>query len=188
MSIWFFFVSGPPLVAELSDIEEEEIESVVRRPPCIVIFGQTLYAKAHVVNELFNKVILPLVEVNDRDVRWRMVRFKHGEQNNISLALPGSYELVDHLAAYNRPWQTIPNEDLEVESSLSQSPNNDLAKGLACLEVRLPLALLKECQVVVGPWNTWTVEEVYKESTDGVMPILVYAISKDILSDEVSLW
>ena len=180
----FLVVLVQSLIAELCEDEDEQIKSIVRKPPCLVVFGQTLYAKAFLVNEIFNKTILPQAE-GDEGKRWRMVRFRYGDHQNISLSLPGSYELVDNLQAYSGPWQTVPLEDLEVASS--DLEGSDCAKGNAVLEVRLPHHLLKESgQVVVSQWNVGTVDQVYNKSVKDVVPVVVYVISRDKLSDKVS--
>ena len=93
---------------------------------------------------------------------------------------------MDNLTAYSRPWQTVPNEDLEIHEDQEQTEDDHQVNGLAWLEVRQAHPLLKENgQVVVAPWNSDSVEKVYKQSTEGVTPILIYAISKDVLSDQV---
>ena len=113
-----FSTPGKNYRAELSRAEEEQIESVTKKYPCLLVLGQTCYAKAFIVNQIFNKHVLPVIEYDEDSssttVKWRMIRFKYGEKNNIGLGIPGtSFELLDSLVAYKQPWDTIPEEDLE---------------------------------------------------------------------------
>ncbi|XP_074645327.1 dual serine/threonine and tyrosine protein kinase-like isoform X6 [Tubulanus polymorphus] len=168
------------LSADLYPEEEEEIENIINQPQCIVVLGQTSNAKANIINDLFSQTILPLVEDHE-EVTWRMVRFKYGNQNNLSLSLPGSYELVDNLAAYNQSWRTVPIADLKI----SDDDTKDVAHGRATLEVTLNHPLLKDgTQVVMSPCRMdyeGTIEQVYQKCTEDVLPILIYAIGADQL-------
>ena len=114
----YFHLVGQNYHAELSPTEEEQIESVTKKYPCLLVLGQTCYAKAFIVNQIFNKHVLPVIDYDEDSsssaVKWRMIRFKYGEKNNIGLGIPGtSFELLDSLVAYKQPWDTIPEEDLE---------------------------------------------------------------------------
>ncbi|XP_064632295.1 dual serine/threonine and tyrosine protein kinase-like isoform X2 [Lineus longissimus] len=178
-------LDGVQLVsADVTQQEQEEIESITERPPCIVVLGQTVYAKAFIVNELFNQTLLPIIdrEQNTDKISWRMVRFKYGTKLNVSLCLPGSYELVDNLAAYRQKWRTLPRQDLE----LSDDERKDPAKGVAILEVTLNHPLLKDgAEVVMSAWNAdleGNVEQTLKKCSEDVLPILIYAIGNDKLS------
>ncbi|CAG0912537.1 unnamed protein product [Notodromas monacha] len=161
---------------ELADIGRQMSCSL-----CLVIMGQTPYAKASVVNELFGTPILPLVRDLDSHLAWRTVRFisGRGPRAQVSLALPNSYELVERLQAYERPWRTVPVADLLLKDDDFEDP----AKETAILEVQLrhPL-LMSGASVVVSPCNHLdSIESVFKKVTDGVLPILVYTISDERL-------
>lgn len=140
------------------------------------------------MNELFNQPLLPIIDrEQDTDkISWRMVRFKYGPKLNLSLCLPGSYELVDNLAAYSQKWRTIPRQDLE----LRDDERKDSAKGVAILEVTLNHPLLKDgAEVVMSAWNAdleGNVEQTLIKCTEDVLPILIYAIGNDRLSAKVS--
>ncbi len=107
----------------------------------MLILGQTCYAKAFIVNQIFNKNILPVIDYDDDSlsdsssiVKWRMVRFKYGDKNNIGLGIPGtSFELLESLVSGHQPWHTIPEEDLEVGYN---TDDEDHAKDVALLDVR----------------------------------------------------
>lgn len=42
-------------------------------------------------------------------------RFQYGRLQTVGLTLPDQYELVDNLVAYNRPWKTLPVDDIIVK-------------------------------------------------------------------------
>ena len=165
-------------------MEETAIGEVIHKHPGLIILGQSCYAKAFLTNEIFSQTILPPVSSSeDNTKRWRMVRFKYGDKASVSLTLPDSFELVDNLAAYNRPWRTIPMEDLVLRDDEIFDP----ARSSAVLEVQLNHPLLKEgAYITLSPTNhLGTVEQVYKKFTEDVLPIMLYAVAKDSLSEKV---
>lgn len=186
----YFCSSDPIVVADILKEENTELDSILSQPPCFVVIGQTCYAKACVVNELFGQTIIPPVDDQQFGKKWRMVRFRYGEQKAMGLSLPNSYELVDNLAAYSRPWKTIPSEDLEVYESDTAENGDDAAKKSAVLEVSLKHALLQNhTKVVMAPCNHANgVKEVMEECLEGVLPIVIYAIGFRKLQDKVGLY
>lgn len=167
--------------AQTSPEDLEQINASLDREPCIIVHGQNCYAKTCVVNELFGKKILPIVNT-DGQHSWRMVRFTYGQSNQISLALPDSYELVEHLQALEQPWRTVPRVDLE----LSDEARKDPARESAHLEIRLKHPLLKDnVDVVMTPHDPQcSFASVFASCLKCVLPIVVYAISEDCLSDK----
>ncbi|KAL5015303.1 hypothetical protein ScPMuIL_009573 [Solemya velum] len=166
--------------AELLQEEEAEIISTANKPPGIVVFGQNAYVKCRITNEIFGRKILPDLVVSDHDSSYRMVYFRHGDTLSISLALPDDYGLVDHLEAYNAPWNTVPQKDIEVQ----EDEKEDLARGTAVLEVSINHSLLHlGGQVIVSPSNHGgKLEEIIRKCTENVSPILVYAFQTETLS------
>ena len=156
---------------------------MTHKVPCLVVLGQTNYAKAFIVNEIFNRTLLPPIDYGDETVRWRTVSFRFGERTSVSLALPGSFELVDDLECFNKNWITIPQKDLELPIK-----EEDSAKDTAVLEVKLNHPLLKYGgQVAVSPCNWGTVRQVYMQCTEDVSPVTIYAISKNVFSEKVKI-
>ena len=43
-------------------------------------------------------------------------RFQFGRLQTVGLTLPDQYELVDNLVAYDRPWKTLPLDDIRINS------------------------------------------------------------------------
>ena len=41
-------------------------------------------------------------------------RFQFGRLQTVGLTLPDQYELVDNLVAYDRPWKTLPLDDIRI--------------------------------------------------------------------------
>lgn len=88
---------------------------------------------------LLGEKLLPTTKISsEENCKRRRIRFTHGTQTQISLALPGQYELVHMLAAHQGQWDTIPEEDLEIHGD-SEDPAHQIAE----LEVTLPYLLLK---------------------------------------------
>lgn len=86
----------------------------------------------------------------EESCKLRRLRFTYGTQTRVSLALPGQYELVHTLVAHQGTWDTIPEEDLEV-----QEDSEDAAHVLAELEVtmrhtllQVPISYLYNCTYV----------------------------------------
>ncbi|GAB6033476.1 hypothetical protein CHUAL_013361 [Chamberlinius hualienensis] len=173
-----------------------EITKSLNRVPCIVVHGQNPYGKACVVNELLGKHILPAGNSAQSDAscgssgsgtsesvgrNWRMVHFRHGINNQISLSLPDSYELVEHLQALEQPWRTVPKMDLELNNETDPAIEN------AVLEVQIKHPLLKEgMDVIVTPCsNSRSISSIITRlNSEGVLSIVIYAIAEDILTEE----
>nr|XP_034977422.1 dual serine/threonine and tyrosine protein kinase [Zootoca vivipara] len=176
---------GPSLQAgQLSSIafprrEEEYLQLTVSCHPCLLIFGQNCNAKCQLVNMLLGERLLPTSKVSsEENCKRRRIRFTHGRQTRISLALPGQYELVHNLAAHQGRWETIPEEDLEIHCD-----NEDLAHQIAELEVTLNHTLLQEVDIVVAPCRGFQSAEVtLGEFVNHFLPVITFAISEAELS------
>lgn len=81
--------------------------------------------------------------------------FTHGKQTRLSLALPGQYELVHHLAANCGRWETVPREDLEILDECE-----DPAHRQAELEITLHHPLLQVGHVL-APNVSFNNQDVY---------------------------
>lgn len=171
--------------AVLLQEEESEIAHTVERPPTIVVFGQTPYAKARIVNELFSKKVLPSLENEESDLRLRMVRFKLGDISTVSLALPDDYDLVDTLEADNGPWHTIPSRDLVISDNHNRV-EGDNARGMAHLEVTQNHPLLRYgTHIVVAPSvPQGLTEDLVKQCVNHVPSIIVYGFASDQLHEK----
>ncbi|XP_074833813.1 dual serine/threonine and tyrosine protein kinase [Carettochelys insculpta] len=159
--------------------EEEYLQLTVNWHPCLLILGQNCNAKCQLLNMLLGEKLLPTTKISSEDnCKRRRIRFTHGTQTRISLALPGQYELVHMLAAHQGQWDTIPEEDLEVHGD-SEDPAHQIAE----LEVTLPYLLLKEVDIVVAPCRGFQSAEVtLGEYVNHVLPVVTFAISEAKLS------
>ncbi|XP_053249268.1 dual serine/threonine and tyrosine protein kinase isoform X1 [Podarcis raffonei] len=159
--------------------EEEYLQLTVSCHPCLLIFGQNCNAKCQLVNMLLGERLLPTSKVSsEENCKRRRIRFTHGRQTRISLALPGQYELVHNLAAHQGRWETIPEEDLEIHCD-----NEDLAHQIAELEVTLNHTLLQEVDIVVAPCQGFQSAEVtLGEYVNHFLPVITFAISEAELS------
>lgn len=145
-SLCFFLLLHAPLPqpGQLSCIsfppeEEKYLQQTVDCLPCILILGQDCHVKRQLLNLLLGIQVLPTTKLGShKSCKLRRLRFTYGTQTRVSLALPGRYELVHTLAAHKGNWETIPEEDLEV-----QEDSEDAAHVLAELEVTMRHALLQ---------------------------------------------
>ncbi|KAG1946164.1 dual serine/threonine and tyrosine protein kinase [Pimephales promelas] len=169
--------------------DEDHLQKVVGCAPYILILGQDCSARYQLLNCMLGERLLPLGSdaggacgVEGGSCRRRKLCFTHGRQTRLSLALPGQYELVHQLAAHCGRWDTVPREDLEIQEC------EDPAQRLAELEITLHHALLQEAKIMVLPCrNVQPVEEALEDCRRGILPIILYAVSKATLSaDQLS--
>ena len=136
------------------------------------------------MNELVGEPILPIVDDGDANsVTWRMVRFKHGYYSTLSLVLPDSFELAAALDAYEGSWRSVPRADLELRGRDKTDP----ALTAAVAEVSLDHPLLKTgAEIICAPSNSKSsVEHVFKACVEDVLPILIFAVDRETLRQEV---
>nr|XP_053638316.1 dual serine/threonine and tyrosine protein kinase-like [Cherax quadricarinatus] len=179
----------------LSEVELSELRQVLDVPVSVVVGGQDAYSKVVVVTRLLAEQVLPIVPPTHQHHHhqhhqpWRPITLKYSQTRTVSLALPdhkssvaGGYELVHSLHAHSRPWGTVPRADVELDQRALQDP----VMGSSMLEVGLNHPLLKEgVQVVITPTGTQvSTIDFLKTLLPEVLPILVYAISRDELSDQ----
>uniref|UniRef100_A0A8C2W106 Dual serine/threonine and tyrosine protein kinase n=1 Tax=Chinchilla lanigera TaxID=34839 RepID=A0A8C2W106_CHILA len=160
--------------------EETYLQQIVDCLPCILILGQDCNVKCQLLNLLLGVQVLPTTRLGTEDsCKLRRLRFTYGTQTRVSLALPGQYELVHTLAAHQGNWETIPEEDLEV-----QGDSKDAAHVLAELEVTVQHALLKEVDIVVAPCQgIRPAVDVLGDLVNDFLPVITYALHKDELSE-----
>ncbi|XP_065794311.1 dual serine/threonine and tyrosine protein kinase isoform X3 [Muntiacus reevesi] len=121
--------------------EEKRLQQMVDCLPCVLILGQDCNVKCQLLNLLLGVQVLPTSKLGGENCKLRRLHFTYGTQTRVSLALPGQYELVHTLVAHQGDWETIPEEDLEV-----QEDSEDAAHVLAELEVTMHHALLQVLQ------------------------------------------
>ena len=151
------------------------------------MLGQNIYTKSRLVNEIFNRKIFPSFDEKDDGGNYRLVRFKHGNNLSISLGLPGDYDLVDNLEAYNikGSWTTIPKNDLLIKDF----DTSDVALTSATLEVSLNHVLLRNgtVVVVVPSIKEGDISNIIEVCLHDVSPILLYGYETDTLTDTVCI-
>ncbi|XP_023685821.1 dual serine/threonine and tyrosine protein kinase isoform X2 [Paramormyrops kingsleyae] len=165
--------------------EVELLQSSVGSTPLIVVLGQDCASRYQLLNTLLGERLLPAGPGHGGGpcgeggaCKRRKLRFTHGRQTRLSLALPGQYELVHQLAAHRGRWDTVPREDLEIQEECE-----DPAQRLAELEVTLHHSLLQECKILVVPCPTVQPMEVALEDCQrDVVPIFLYAVSQELLT------
>ncbi|GFV11063.1 hypothetical protein TNCV_2718081 [Trichonephila clavipes] len=163
---------------------EQAVCGVIYSSIGITILGHDCWAKATVANELFGQKILPTepqdAESDSSKLSWRMVRFIYGVETQVSLALPNSYELLDHLVSHEHQWHTVPLEDLELKGKAGEDP----AFETAVLDIKLRHQLLRDDVVVmVSPSNVnASFEQILSVCMEGFTSIVIYAIANGVLS------
>lgn len=106
----------------------------------------------------------------------------------------GSFELIEgNCDQEPSSWSTVPYEDIIVHdahsssssSSCSREDNNDETTETASLEIRKPLDFLaNDLQIVLTPTNQkLDLKQVYAQITENVIPIFIYIIDQEKLSD-----
>nr|XP_058913549.1 dual serine/threonine and tyrosine protein kinase isoform X4 [Kogia breviceps] len=160
--------------------EEKYLQQIVDCLPCILILGQDCNVKCQLLNLLLGVQVLPTTKLgSEENCKLRRLRFTYGTQTRVSLALPGQYELVHTLVAHQGNWETIPEEDLEV-----QEDSEDAAHVLAELEVTMHHALLQEVDIVVAPCQGLRpTVDVLGDLVNDFLPVITYALHKDELSE-----
>nr|XP_045622395.1 dual serine/threonine and tyrosine protein kinase-like [Procambarus clarkii] len=175
----------------LSEEETQALRQVLGVPVCVVVGGQDAYGKVVVVTRLLAEQVLPIVPplLLHPPQPWRPIRLKHSPTRSVTLTLPDNtpsagagYELIHSLHAHSRPWGTVPRADVELDERALQDP----VMGSTMLEVGLNHPLLKEgVQVVLTPTGAHvSTVDFLRTLLPEVLPIIVYAISRDELSEQ----
>jgi hypothetical protein len=112
---------------------------------------------------------------------------QHHVTPGASLNVSGSFELVaTNGVQRSLSWSTVPSDDIVVNDSYSPLENDDNEqRETASLEIRKPLDLLgNDLQIVVTPTNQkLDMKQIYSQITENVVPIFIYIIEQEILSD-----
>lgn len=147
------------------------ITHILANSPAIVVLGQDNKAKATIVNTLISTNILPVC-----NGLWRWIKLTYGQTNHISLTLGLEYEIIENLQANEKPWTTLPIEDL------TKSGSED-ATYPTVLEVQLNQSILKDgVQIFIAP-NTGAVKVLEKELLS-ILPIFLYALGDQPLTEQ----
>ena len=98
----------------------------------------------------------------------------------------GSFELVgENVEPGPLSWSTVPYEDI-ITSDVQSRENMDENLETASLEIRKPLDFLEnDLQIVLTPTNqNLDLKQVYAQITDNVIPIFLYIVDQEKLSEE----
>lgn len=110
------------------------------------------------------------------------ITFIYGHSKNIRLTLGHDIEIVEKLKAHEKPWITIPEEDLQ------RNDDESLLDHCPAVEVDLNHSILKENVKIMVPADCEADEltEVLSKHVDNILPVVIYAVYEDILNDAVS--
>ncbi|OAD61097.1 Dual serine/threonine and tyrosine protein kinase [Eufriesea mexicana] len=149
----------------------DRITHIIAKSPAIIVLGQDNKAKATVVNTLISTNILPVC-----NGLWRWIRLTYGQTNHISLTLGLEYEVVENLRANEKPWSTLPIEDL------TKSCNEDITCPTV-LEVQLNQPILKDgVQIFIAPNNGAI--KILETEVLSILPIFLYALGEQPLTEQ----
>lgn len=110
---------------------------------------------------------------------FHQITFKYGSSKNVRLTWDNEYEIVEKLKSHEKPWTTIPEQDLI-----------RIGDTCASLEVEFCHVLLKDnVNIMVPPdSNLDQLLEVLSKHMNKVLPIIIYTVSENILTDSVSFF
>ncbi|XP_032691585.1 dual serine/threonine and tyrosine protein kinase-like isoform X3 [Odontomachus brunneus] len=166
------FFPGENIIKELlPPLTLNKVTYILDNFPAIIVLGQDNKAKASLVNNLFSTDILPLSNGS-----WRWVKLTYGHTNHVSLTLSLEYEVIEKLQANEKPWNTLPVEDLTMSGS----------EDVNCptiLDVKLDQAILKDdVHIFIVP-NSGAIKVLAKGSLR-ILPIFLYALGEQPLTEE----
>ncbi|XP_017890360.1 dual serine/threonine and tyrosine protein kinase-like isoform X2 [Ceratina calcarata] len=166
-----FFPGENVVEALLPSLTLDRITYILSNSPAIVILGQDSRAKASLVNNLISADVLPVC-----NGIWRWIRLSYGPTKYISLTLGLEYEVVENVPVNEKPWSTLPIEDL----------TNSGTEDTTCptvLEVKLDQPILKDgVQIFVAP-NNGAIKILAKELLS-ILPIFLYALGEQPLTEQ----
>ncbi|XP_054009693.1 dual serine/threonine and tyrosine protein kinase-like isoform X1 [Hylaeus anthracinus] len=149
----------------------DRITHILANSPAIVIFGQDSKSKATLVNSLISNDVLPV-----SNGPWRWIKLTYGQTNHISLTLGLEYEVVGDLQANEKPWSTLPVEDL------TRSGGEDI-NCPTVLEVKLDQPILKDgVQIFIAPNNGAV--KILAKGLLPILPIFLYALGENPLTEQ----
>ncbi|XP_014474429.1 PREDICTED: dual serine/threonine and tyrosine protein kinase isoform X2 [Dinoponera quadriceps] len=165
------FFPGDIIRELLPPLALNKVTYILDNFPAIVVLGQDNKAKASLVNKLFSADILPLSNGS-----WRWVKLTYGHTNHVSLTLSLEFEVIEKLQANEKPWSTLPIEDL------TKSGSEDV-NCPTILDVKLDQAILKDdVQIFIVP-NSDAIKVLAKGSLR-ILPIFLYALGEQPLTEE----
>ncbi|XP_069697228.1 dual serine/threonine and tyrosine protein kinase-like [Periplaneta americana] len=156
------------------------LTSILERHPALVVLGQSCQAKALLVNALLGEVILP-----PGGRSWRWIRFLYGLSSNISVTLSLDFDSVGDINSPEKPCTVIPEEDLK----RSETDSEGLADLSTILDIEICHPLLKDSvQLIIPPdcddLHSAAFREVISKGMEKVLPLFLYAIGEDSLTDQ----
>ncbi|KAF8569417.1 hypothetical protein P879_07014 [Paragonimus westermani] len=171
----FLHVSGVNI--KLPSSVENYCVKIAENDIAIIILGQNNYAKAALVNEIFQKELLPVSETSTGEQPlWRLINIHHGQQNSASLCSKETLtSLDDHVSSCI---EKFINEDPPDE----EDKNRETSRQTTYLDITLSDTLLlpEGVRVIVSPScrhnNADELCTVFQTATTGVLPIFIYAV------------
>lgn len=178
------FFHGEEVEQELLEVgttqQLEQLSRFLGGRPVLVVFGQSCESRAHFVNTLLETDLLPSSGGN-----WRWARILYGRVGHVALTVGLEFEVVEKLQAHEKPWSTVPEEDLR------RPPGEDMAvEHLAVVEVQICHPIVRDgTTILVVPDLDYALPDErasisHMLQCDTVVPLLVYALDQPNLSQK----
>jgi len=172
------FCADNTISADISSSEEETVRAVASESPCFVILGQSLQLRVALANRIFGEDILPL----PGEAAWHTVMFRYGSRNRV-VPLDASVQsrtIGGNASAARRPahsWKTtVPLSELQV--------TEDSGRHTA-IEIRANHPLLHAGAKLAVRGDTGNVLDVYAYCVRDAAPVIIYAVHRNGLQEEV---
>lgn len=111
------------------------------------------------------------------------VTFLYGYSKNIRLTLGNDIEIVEKLEAHEVSWITVPEKDIrrnENENVLNHCPGIEIELTTPVLKDNVSIAVPPDCHVT-------HLTELLNKQHRNILPIVIYGISENVLSDVVRI-
>nr|CAD7592935.1 unnamed protein product [Timema genevievae] len=115
---------------------------------------------------------------------WRWIRIQYGLTSHIALTLGQQFEVVEHLHVNEKPWTTLPEDDLR----RSECDERLWPEHSTVLEVQIFHPLMRDSVHVVIPPDCESLKpslfiEMLHRNLNKSLPIFLYALEEDTLSE-----
>lgn len=178
------FFQGEEVEQELLEVgtthQLEQLSRFLEGRPVLVVFGQSCEARAQFVNALLETNLLPTSGGN-----WRWARILFGRVGHVALTVGLEFEVVEKLQAHEKPWSTVPEEDL-----LRPAEEDMAVEHLAVVEVQICHPVVRDgTTILVVPSLDYAQPDEraslsHMLQCDSVLPLLVYAMDQPSLNQK----
>lgn len=178
------FFHGEEVEQELLEVgttqQLEHLSRFLDGRPVLVVLGQSCESRTNFVNALLETTLLPPTGGN-----WRWARILYGRVGHVALTVGLEFEVVEKLQAHEKPWSTVPEEDL-----LRPADEDMAVEHLAVVEVQICHPIVRDGTTILVVPNLDYAQPDERASLshmlqcDSVLPMLVYCMDQPTLSQK----